>query len=328
MLSNHIAEALRNSGHRLLVTGASGWLGKATIDLLHGALGQQFHDRVLCFGSTQRTLTLPDSGTIDQYPLEELGNLQSTPSLLLHFAFLTKDRAEEMDEADYRAANGKIGQVVLDCADRIGVEAAFVASSGAAALADSVNASAAMRLYGSLKRDAEDAFADWAQSQDKRLVLARIFNLSGPHINKLGSYALASFIVDALAGGPILVRAPHGVVRGYVAVRELMSLAFGLLLRSDVGIIRFDSGGEPVELGALAETVAAQFGGCSIERPERVPGEDRYLGDAAAYRLLLREEGIESMPLAQQIADTAAFLSQRPALLRDRFCRRNSANAD
>ena len=310
MLSKHIAEALRSSRHRILVTGASGWLGTATLALLHDALGPQFHDRVRCFGSRQRALALADSGTIDQHPLEALGHLPSAPSLLLHFAFLTKDRAEEMDEAEYRTANGKIGQAVLDCIDRIGVEAAFVASSGAAAVAESANASAAMRLYGSLKRDAEDAFAEWAQRQGKGLVLARIFNLSGPHINKLSSYALASFIVDALAGGPIRIRAPHEVVRGYVAVRELMSLAFGLLLRRGPGITRFDSGGEPVELGVLGEVVAAQFGGCAVERPERIIGEDRYLGNDVGYRALLLTEGIEAVPLAQQIAETAVFLSQ------------------
>lgn len=314
MLAAHIAAALRHDQRRILITGASGWLGRATLDLLHQALGQQFHKRVRCFGSAQRTLALPGSDSIGQEPLAALAELAEQPSLLLHLAFLGKERAEQMDERHYRAANRAIGTTVLGALDRIGVEAGFVASSGAAAFAEDLKASAAMRLYGAMKRDDEDAFVNWADTAGKRLVVARIHNLSGPHINKPGSYALACFIADALAGGPIHVRAPHDVVRGYVAIHELMSLVFACLLRDGRQTIRFDTAGEPVELGALAELVAAQFGGCPIERPARVPGEDRYVGDPSVYRSLLQLERIAEVPLDRQIAETAAFLSAQLAV--------------
>lgn len=321
MLTSHVAEALRQDRRRILVTGASGWLGRATLDLLHQALGKQFHERVRCFGSAPRIFALAGSETIAQRPLAALADLRERPSLLLHLAFLGKERAEQMDEPQYRAANRAIGETVLGALDRIGVEAAFLSSSGAAAFADDPWASAAMRLYGAMKRDDEDAFAKWAETTGKHLTIARIHNLSGPHINKPSSYALACFIADALAGGPIRVRAAHDVVRGYVAIRELMSLVFACLLREPAQIVRFDTAGEPVELGALAELVSAQFGGCPIERPARVPGEDRYLGDPKVYRSLLQRERIAEVPLDRQIAETAAFLSaqfaarpQAPAL--------------
>ena len=314
MLASHIAQALRRDQRRILITGASGWLGRATLDLLRQALGSQFHERVRCFGSGERVLALAGSETIAQRPLAALADLGEQPSLLLHLAFLGKERAEQMDEPQYRAANRAIGERVLGALDRIGVEAAFVSSSGAAAFADDRKASAAMRLYGAMKRDDEDTFARWAETTGKRLVIARIHNLSGPHINKPGSYALACFIGDALGGGPIRVRAPHDVVRGYVAIRELMSLVFACLLRGRAQIIRFDTAGEPVELGALAELVSAQFGGCAIERPARVPGEDRYVGDPSIYRSLLQRERIAEVPLDRQVAETAAFLSAQLAV--------------
>lgn len=317
MLAPHIAEALRQDQRRILLTGASGWLGRATLDLLHQALGSQFHERVRCFGSVERSFALPGSDSIAQQPLAALADLAERPSLLLHLAFLGKERAEQMDEPQYRAANRAIGKTVLGALDRIGVEAVFVSSSGAAAHADDPKASAAMRLYGVLKRDDEDAFAKWAETTGKRLVVARIHNLSGPHINKPGSYALACFIADALGGGPIQVRAPHDVVRGYVAIRELMSLVFACLLRDGGQIIRFETAGEPVELGALAELVSAQFGRCPIDRPARVPGEDRYVGDPAIYRSLLQLERIAEVPLDRQVAETAAFLSAQLPVLAD-----------
>ena len=233
-LSAHIATALRASPQRMVVTGASGWLGRATLDLLHDALGDAFGARVACFGSQSAEIRLSPTRSIEQRPLSELGALPRQPTLLLHFAFLGKERAETMPEAEYRAANRAIRQTVLDALDPIGVEAAFVASSGAARHADDPSASPAMRLYGSLKRADEDAFASWAEAHETSATIGRIFNISGPQINKLGSYALSSFLIDALAGGPVVVRARHDVRRGYVAIRELMSLVFALLLEAGV----------------------------------------------------------------------------------------------
>ena len=307
-LTAHIANALRQSPHRIVITGASGWLGRATLDLLRDALGDAFGERVACFGSRNADIGLSGGQVVEQRPLSELGTLPRQPTLLLHFAFLTKDRAEAMAEADYRAANRAICQTVLDALDPIGVEAVFLATSGAARYADDASASPAMRLYGALKREDEDAFADWAVACGTSVAIARIFNISGPHINKQRRYALSSFLLDALAGQPVIVRAGHDVQRGYVAIRELMSLGFVLLLDAQTGVTRFDSGGEAVELGALAAMVAA-----SMHRPvERAAARggapDIYLGDDRSYRRLLDRHAIESVPLIDQIDETAAFL--------------------
>jgi UDP-glucuronate decarboxylase len=308
MLEPHISKALSQSDRRIVITGATGWLGRASLDLLRDCLGTEFESRVRCFGSQSRTLG--NGHVIEQSPLAELATLPSRPTLVLHFAFLTKDRAEAMDEALYCQANRTISQTVLDALQTIGTEGLFIASSGAAAFADDAAVSPAMRLYGSLKRDDERSFADWADRTGKTAAIARIFNISGPHINKHSSYALACFILDALAGGPISIRAPHDVRRGYVAVRELLSLVFAILLENQGSAIRFDTGGSPMEMGEIAREVASQLGPCPIERPDRVAGpSDDYFGNDHAYRLLLDRYGIVPVPFARQIAETANFLA-------------------
>lgn len=314
MFTAHIAAALRQTDHRIVLTGASGWLGRATLDLLQNALGDEFVQRVFCFGSRQADVRLSETQTIKQRALADLSSLSSQPTLLLHFAFLTKDRAETMQEADYCAANRAIRQSVLDALDPIGAAAAFIASSGAATLADDALAKPAMRLYGKLKREDEEAFAAWAEDRDKKLAIARIFNLSGPHINKLSSYALSSFILDALAGGPVVVQAGHDVRRSYVAIRELMSLVFALLLEQRGEVTRFDSGGDDIELGALALMIAARTG-CAVERPFRNDSPaDVYLGDNRNYQRLLGRYRIDGVSLAEQIDETATFLKRASTL--------------
>jgi UDP-glucuronate decarboxylase len=304
-----IARALVASDRRIVIAGAGGWLGLATLELLENALGADFAGRVRCYGSSARTLTLRNGVSIEQRPLAEITLLEHRPTIVLHLAFLTKDRVDTMDEAEYRAANRKLSDTVLKALDPIGATAVFVASSGAARYAADPAASHALRLYGALKKRDEDAFAAWAEDGRKTAVVARLFNLVGPYINKLEHYALAAFILDALAGRPIKVRAPHRVVRGFVAVREVMALVFSLLLEEGQQVTLFDTGGAAHELAEVAGIVAAALGPVSVERAPIVSERiDDYVGDAAAYALLLVEHDIEPIPLDLEIRDTADFL--------------------
>ena len=313
-LTPRVAQALLANHSRIVITGAGGWLGLATLELFNAALGDQLAGRVACFGSRQRTLLLTDGTSVEQHPTVDIVQLEPAPTIALHLAFLTKDRAEDMDEQAYRAANEALDQTLLNALPLIGAEAIFIASSGAAARADDPAAAPAMRLYGALKRDQEARFADWADRHHKRAVIARIFNISGPHINKRGSYALAVFILDALAGRPIAIHAPHRVVRGYVAIRELMSLVLALLLDKATGVTCFDSGGDPLEMQEIAQTVADLLGPVTITRPTQDPAiSDHYAGDAAAYRDVLASKAIDPVPFARQVIETAEFLNHSGA---------------
>jgi nucleoside-diphosphate-sugar epimerase len=301
--------ALTGDDRRIVITGASGWLGNATIELLHGALGYALHDRLRCFGSNARTLHLRDGLAVDQRPLAEIGSLDQRPTSVLHLAFLTKDRVEGMDADAYEAANAALSGVVLDALDPIGAEAVFVASSGAARSAEDPAADHAMRLYGALKKRDEDMFARWAIERDRTAVITRVFNVAGPYINKHQNYALAAFILDALAGREIVVKAPHRVVRGFVAIRELMSLVFCLLNAVPPAVYRFDTGGEALELGDVAAAVGSALNAPGVARAaitsERV---DHYVGDPGDYDGLRSRFAIDTVPLADQIRETAESL--------------------
>ncbi len=307
-----LAHRLADSGLRIIITGASGWIGLATLEMLAAAIGSGWQDRVHAFGSSARRLDLGGGLTIDQRPLPSLADLSPAPSLLLHLAFLTKDKVEGMTEADYVAANQAIADQVERALLPLDVKALWVASSGAAYRADDDTAAPAMQLYGRLKRDDEDRFAAWAVANGRRAVITRVFNISGRHINKPQHYALAAFIMDALAGRPVVVKAQHRVERGMVAVDELMAVVLAELLAAPTGISRFDSGGEGLELGVIAEEVATVLGAPGAQRAAITSDRiDRYLGDEAAWAALCAHHAVPRQSLADQIRTTAAFLAEQ-----------------
>ncbi len=289
-LNAPIAAALRQGRERIVVTGARGRIGRTAIAMLHDALGAEaFAQRVVCFGSTAGTV----DGAIRQYPYSALGDLPRHPTLLLHLAFLTKDKVAAMAKADYIAANHALSCSVLSALDRIGVDRLFVASSGAAGFAFDHTAAADLRLYGRLKLDNEIRFADWAGAGSaRRAAIGRIFSVSGPWINKCQVYALSSFILDALAGRPVEVTAPRAVFRSYVAVRELLSVVFALLTDADgENLYAFETGGHALELADVAAAVVGVCGGTVHRRPITETDANRYCGDHAAWLAILQAQG-------------------------------------
>jgi UDP-glucuronate decarboxylase len=312
-LSGDGARRLASSAARVAVVGAGGWLGLATLELLRQTLGADFERRVVAFGSSRRTLHLRGALRVVQHPLERLSELPPAPTLVLHLAFLTKDRAESMTEDDYVAANRTISSTVRGALDPIGALAVFVPSSGAAYAAHDTRAAPAARLYGRLKLDDEATFQAWAEAADKRAVIARVFNLSGPYMNKLGSYALSAFILDVLTGRPIEIRANRPVFRSYVAIRELMSVVFGLLVDGRDGTTRFDTAGAAtMEMAEIAEAVRAVLGRHDLPIARPTLGDaapDIYVGDGALYSDLRRAAGAAPVDFPTQVRETADYLA-------------------
>lgn len=307
-----IADRLRGSDWRVLVTGASGWLGQAALELLADALGTGWCERVAAFGSNERLLVLRDGIKIRQQAMATLPTCPHRPSLLLHFAFLTREKTMTMPAEAYIATNRALSRLAAEGGAAIGVERAFVTSSGAthAALASPQHSDPTL-LYGKLKLEEEALFQRFAQDTPRRRAfVARLFNLSGPYINK--PYALASFI-DQARHGRIHVCATHPVVRSYASASNLLGVAMGELLTDDAPpFSRVETAGDhEVEVGALAGMVrdlispdaTIERGACA-EEPI-----DRYVGDGRDYRRLIVEHGIVEHALQQQIADTAEYLA-------------------
>jgi len=299
---------------RVAIVGARGWIGRTAISLLHEALGAEaFARRVVCFGSAEALIDLGDGHTARQRALADLASLERSSTLLLHLAFQTKDKIAGMDPARYEASNRAVSLAVHDALDVIGVDRLFVASSGAAAFVDDPSAAVDLRLYGRLKREDELLFSAWAKARPdkRRAVIGRIYNVSGPWINKHQTYALASFVLDALEGRSIKVEARRPVLRGYVAVREVMSVILVALLGSEgETVVQFETGGEALELADVAKVVARVLGGNVLRAPIEDLAPNRYVGDDAEWQRLLGRCGVEHLPLADQVAETAAWLAR------------------
>ena len=311
-MSSSGADSMRPSGSRREATrGAKGWVGRATLEMLAEALGPAgLRHRVLAFGATDRRLVLRGGLEVEIAALDRLDSVEPRPALILHYAFLGREKTAEMPLADYVAANARIGAILHRAIERLRPAGLFLSSSGAAVAGGDL----AANPYGVLKRRDETEFAAASAAAGTRLIMARIFNLAGPYINKLAGYALASFLLDALAGRPVTIRAARRVERSYVHVGDVVALALAALLDPAGDALAFETAGERVvEVGDLARLLLDTLGrpDLPIERPAPDPAlpADRYVGDPAAMRALAARHGLALTPLPDQIRHTADYIA-------------------
>ncbi|WP_233252106.1 NAD(P)-dependent oxidoreductase [Limnohabitans sp. 2KL-17] len=298
---------LRAAQCNYVVTGANGWLGSATLAMLRQALGDAFDARVTALGSRH---VHPVQALLQWQPP------QGQALIVFHYAFLTKDKVNGISTSEYIERNAAISSKVRGWIDAGQVRGVVLPSSGA--VYDHLlhkNRDPAAVLYGRLKYQDELDFTNTCAAYDTSVVIPRVFNLSGPYINKFDSYALASFIQQVLLGKPIAIQAQKPVIRSYYFIGDLIELCVQLLLNKVTpGTVCFDTaGGEIVELGELAQRVSSVLVEYKPQAVVRLPIQDdavadRYVGNREQISALEKSLCMQLRSLDQQITLTARYM--------------------
>ncbi len=290
------AQALGND--RVLITGASGWLGRTALDLL-APLGLP----TLALASRPRMIRIGDRD-VECRVWDDREVAAFAPTVVLDCAFLTRGRVAEMPLDDYVETNRALTEHLVYATRLPSVRCALTVSSGAAVHPrDALDGSIEENPYGYLKREAEYRLADAAAGSGAVPIVARAWSISGAHVQEPEGYALGSMIRDADAGA-IRIVSRRPVFRRYVLAEELLALG---IAEGGVGPATIDSGGELVEMAELAARVAAVVRpNTAISRGEVDPRKpDQYHSDGLDWEERCHRWGLASAPLNHQIEVTA-----------------------
>ena len=305
-----------------IVTGAGGWLGHVTLDVLLALCGPEAIGRITAVGRREGVIKLAGGHEITVHPWQLLRNMNGdSPVVVFHHAFVTKGQVGAQSEASYRQANREVQQAMAHFLARSKVIGLMVPSSGAvyAYLNKTAAATDPLFVYGQCKYEDERVFSALADQYSFRVVIPRIFNLSGPYINNHQGYALASFILNCLNDEDIQVRADHEVWRSYYSAEDLVRLVLGIIAAPmwDKPVLFDTAGGEVVEVGELALRCVRLLGNGhrEVRRPVIKPTEkDYYVGSPVIIREIERVLGMAPAALDEQIMETADFLKKESGL--------------
>lgn len=283
---------------RVLITGATGWLGRTALDLIAPLklpmLALASRSRLIRVNGQDIVCEAWDAHTVAAF----------APTIVVDCAFLTKGFAGTMPLAEYVAANRSMTDRLLNAANLPSVRLVVTISSGAAVYPrDALLGPIEDNPYGYLKREAETMLSEAATQRGVVPVIARAWSISGAHVQNPRGYALASMIQDAKAG-EIHIVANREVYRRYVLAEELLAVA---IAEGSVGPAVVDSGGPLVEMGELAAHVAAVV--CPDARITRGTVDpvdpDAYHSDGTDWDFRCSKWGLKSASLDDQIALTA-----------------------
>lgn len=273
---------------RVLLLGASGWFGRT----FHAMLPKSVP--VLLVAGTKR-------GIYEAWDLALVRDFN--PTIVVNFAFLTSERVQIEGMERFVDMNETLTARLLQATELPRVHAVMTVSSGAAT---ALPLSMESNPYGVLKLREENALMSFA-SHRRNIVVARAWSVSGPYVRNPNRYAFSQFIVQAWQGR-VRIEASRPVIRRYVAADDFLSVCASHMIQGWTGDI--DSGGERIELGALAERIV------SIVNPSAtvirsawtsdVPSE--YASDNITWRAACRRIGFEAAKIDEQVRRTAPRL--------------------
>ena len=312
-----IKRKLASGDWHIIVTGAGGWFGLATLEMLEDALGPEFEHRVDAFAQSERAVVMRSGRAIKLKALHDIAHVPARKGLLIaHYAFLTREKEAAIGKAAYVDTNRSIISFLEQQATRLRPVGTFSTSSGAVynRTTGGLVADLDEHAYGVLKLEEEAVFEQLRERQCRSAV-CRVFNVSGAFINK--DYALSSLIGRAMSDKEIAIDARRLVNRSYAHVSEIVATGFAIMIGAvaDPAQSYDTAGDEIVEVGELAVRIRTVLG-CPEKTIVRAPllalPEDRYVGRLQPFGSLSTAAGAGLASLDMQIADTPRFISRDP----------------
>lgn len=295
---------------RILVTGATGWLGMAMLDALLERLGSDaFLRQVLPVASTRQELRLrPDLPPLAVMPLEEAKG-EGGIAHLIHCAFLTRDRVGPVGLERYVGGNREIIAALRTVLNGNPDCRLASISSGAAAVHDGHpmdGRTLASDPYGVLKQEEEAV----ALAHGTSLVL-RPYAVGGRRIRSPERFALGSFLLAALQAQPIRIEARRPVLRSFVDSADLARCVVAWLL--DGG----DAPSRPIaactftsDLLSLAERITRLFALPAVEHAIDPTAEPQdYTADPEPFLELLARHGCLPATPERMLLETATGIA-------------------
>ena len=298
---------MKNNTSKVLVTGATGWLGRETVArVLEGKFEGITQSDLLLASSNGRDLELDSLGVYPTVALENLSHRESTNSLegLVHLAFITKDKTTEYSFSEYVAKNIELISTACEIIERDKPKWVVVVSSGAiidrATL--EIENNVVRNPYGFCKRIEEALIAESARKVGANIVIGRLWGGTGLYMPVKRAYAISDFIESAKESGAIRINSGGDVIRRYCDAGDFMEVLVRSAIQGDTTTL--DSGGSIIEVGELAKLISARLGEISISRSEVPTAVDDYYPRGSEFEELAKSVGVQLHGIDEQVLRT------------------------
>ena len=289
--------------NKVIVFGASGWLGRECISLLTSMLGSNFSPKVILIGSSNKSIQVNQQN----YDIISIDNLETHTKvdLVIDLAFITQEKLDQLGELQYIQLNHELRKKIHRFIYESKPKYVYFSSSGAADIDFmKVTRSSSKRVYGELKLASETELKKISKDLDFNLLINRIWSVTGSQMQDYSKYAVGNFISQALSSKEIRINSSDQVLRSYIDAEDLFKVCFNQLLINKYSLL--NSGGFQTTLFDLASLVLMVIGSSTIQVPNLIEKEsgDDYVSKDFKLNELANSQGLKLRSLEDQIKNT------------------------
>jgi nucleoside-diphosphate-sugar epimerase len=284
-----------------VINGGTGWLGIATLRAL-----ERFANigKIEVTSSNGRKFKAHDLGEFSTKELNSNTQIDFNADILVNLAFKTRDYISILGEEQYTKINLEILNSSINLAKRLKPKSIVIVSSGVVARNQETNGRLDNTQYTKLKILEEETFTQIAQEIGANLVILRMWGGSGRDLTSPCKYAIGDLIKQALISDRILVSSEQLVYRKYADASQQLEIAIKSAI-SGKNLI-FDSGGQIIEMGELADLIRATLNP-NVEIIRKIDTNlpaDKYYSESNLFENLAKEYEVSLFSLKKQIDET------------------------
>lgn len=265
---------------KILLTGGTGWLGKASLRVLNKRYPDATVDLV---ASRNRDFSYLGKKYFVK-TFEDLDVDRETYFGIIHLAHLTRDKIQFYGKKKYSEINKKITEQFINVVTHSKTQWVTTVSSGAVA---HFSGELDENPYSASKLFEENALLELCKSQNVGFSIGRLWGSLGEDMPVNTNYAVSDFIYQGVTQGQIQVNSKHKVYRRYVDSAEFMAVCVSSAELNFQEI--FDSGGELIEILELAELIGSILKVPVTYSNNRDGESDDYFPDSKSYERLLKD---------------------------------------
>jgi len=231
----------------VLILGATGWIGSATlVNML-----EKYSDLKLTLVSSKKNTITFKSKKFDVIDFHEFKNLKNKKyDMFFNYAFLTGNKILKLQKEEYLKLTDNLIYGVREFLTNNDIKKSLLTSSGAIYWVGTSKET----IYSSQKLKQESVFIEDCTNLNINFSVARIFGLIANFYNVSYQYALNSFIKQAKSLNRVQINSEAPVYRSYLFLDYLINF-----FEESSNNETFDAVNININLEILAESIATYF---------------------------------------------------------------------
>jgi UDP-glucuronate decarboxylase len=287
---------------KVLITGATGWLGHASLQAIKKVLPEVKSEDLDLYASRERTHSDP---SFDKVKINEFESSKHTPKnidLFISLALKTRDYVLKMDKEDYLAGNKVLIEKHIELLKATNPKKIILISSGV--VSKYLEGSGPLDPYTEIKLLEEKLFNEFVKQTNSKLIILRLWGATGELMTEPLKYAIGDLIYQAETTNQIIINSKKEVFRRYADATQIFEVLIRALQNDYCGTL--NSGGVTVEIGSLAQLIAKNYRkSLKIMRNLEIGSKpDLYVPTDSEFDNLAKSVGVSLLSLGDQIALT------------------------